>query len=258
MFDNFVVAKTEKRRTWKTVLISVSVAIHVIAIVALLIRGYWVVGKLGLPSRELTVAIAPPPPPPPPPPAPSKKRVEPKKDTKKVKRVKPMETTQPVNKKIEDDDVEIEIVEDLGVEGGVEGGVAGGVIGGVVGGALEGVPGGVIDEPPPPPPAPPKPKVVPQVAVEAQRIAGNKNIHPDEATKMQMQRDGESRIVANVKMCLTATGSIKSVNVLKSSGYSDYDRKIQGTMRTWKYRPFLINGTPTQVCNSVTYIYQQR
>lgn len=168
-----------------------------------------------------------------------------------------MDTTQPVDKPVEED-VEIEVVEDLGIEGGIEGGVAGGVIGGVVGGVLEGVPGGVIDEPPPPPPAPEKPRVVTQVAVEAQRIAGEKNIQPDDTTKIQMQRDGKSRIVATYRMCLTKSGDIANINMAKSSGYPEYDRKINSKMREWRYRPFVVNGQPAPVCTSITFIYTQR
>jgi protein TonB len=255
MFENFVVAKTQKRRRWKSLLISVSISVHAVALVALLIRGFWVIEKLPLPKREVTVAVAPPPPPPPPPPAPSKK-VEIKPD--KVKRIKPMDTTQPVDKPIAPEDVDVEIVEDTGVEGGIEGGVAGGMIGGVVGGVLEGVPGGVIEAPPPPPPPPEKPRVVAQVAVEAQRISGEKSIQPDDMTKIQMQRDAKDRIDSNYKMCLSKTGEIASINMMKSSGYPEYDRKIQGKMQEWRYKPYLVNGEPSPVCTVITFIYTQR
>jgi periplasmic protein TonB len=254
MFDNFVVAKTQKRRRWKSLLISISVAVHAVALVALLIRGFWVIEKLALPKREVTVAVAPPPPPPPPPPAPSKK-VEIKPD--KIKRVKPMDSTQPVDKPIAPDEVDVEIVEDVGIEGGIEGGVSGGMIGGVVGGVLEGVPGGVIDEPPPPPPEPEKPRVVAQVAVEAQRISGEKSIQPDDNTKIQMQRDGRGQIEARYMMCLTKTGDIKSINQVKPSGYPEYDRRIQSKMGEWRYRPYVENGVPREVCTSITFIYKQ-
>ncbi|ACY18504.1 energy transducer TonB [Haliangium ochraceum] len=259
MFDNFVVAKTPQRRRWKSLLISFSIILHAAGLVALLIYGFWVIEKLPLPKREVTIAVAPPPPPPPPPPAPSKKKVETKPDPK-IKRVKPMDTTQPVDKKVEDEDVEIEIVEDYGIEGGVEGGVAGGMIGGVVGGVLEGVPGGVIEAPPPPPPPPPpaKPAVVPQVAVEAKRIAGEKSIQPDDTVKIQMQRDGKSRVVSTYRMCLTKAGTIASINMVKSSGYPDYDRKINSKMREWRYQPFIVNGEPSPVCTMITFIYSQR
>ncbi len=254
MFDNYVGAKTQKRRKWVTVLVSVSVALHVVVVLVLLIRGFWVIDKLSPPKRELALAVAPPPPQPPPPPKASKKK---KIDKKVVKRVKPKDTTQPVEKKDDEPDVEIEIIDDdEGVEGGVEGGVAGGVVGGVVGGTLEGLPGGMIEKAPPPPP-PQKPKIVPQVAIEQKRIAGEKQIIPDEGTKLQIKRDGKTQIVSTVKMCLSNGGSVSSLKVLKSSGYPNYDRKIQSKMREWKYKPFVVNGKPVPVCTSVTFIYRQ-
>lgn len=172
MFDNFVVAKTPQRRRWKSLLISFSIILHAAGLVALLIYGFWVIEKLPLPKREVTIAVAPPPPPPPPPPA--------------------------------------------------------------------------------------KPAVVPQVAVEAKRIAGEKSIQPDDTVKIQMQRDGKSRVVSTYRMCLTKAGTIASINMVKSSGYPDYDRKINSKMREWRYQPFIVNGEPSPVCTMITFIYSQR
>ncbi|MEM9491577.1 MAG: hypothetical protein AAGC55_20700, partial [Myxococcota bacterium] len=81
MFENYVGAKTQKRRKWVSALIGASVLIHVAVVLALLIHGYWVVEKLALPKGEVTIAVAPPPPPPPPP---AKKATPKKVETKKV------------------------------------------------------------------------------------------------------------------------------------------------------------------------------
>ena len=258
MFDNYVVAKKSKRRTWKTVLISVSVVLHVVAVLALLmIRGFWVIEKLAQPKGDVAIATAATPPPPPPPPKASKKKKKPKTDKKVVKKIKPREMTQPIDKPVDEPDVEIEVVdEDEGVEGGVEGGVAGGILGGVVGG-MEGLPGGKLEEPPPPPPPPAKPKIVSPQVLKGQRIAGEDRIEPDETTKMKLQRDGHSQIVTTVKICLAANGSVSKLSVLKSSGYPSYDRKIQAKMRQWRYKPYTVNGKPTPACSTVTFIYRQ-
>lgn len=253
MFENYVGAKTQKRRKWVGMLIMVSVAAHVVLFAALLVRSFWVIEKLTPPKRDLAMLVAPPPPPPPPPPAASKK-ITPKTDT--VKKVRAQDITQPEQKK-DEPDVNIEIVEaDDGVEGGVEGGVAGGIAGGVIGGTFGSIPGGVLSTAPPPP-APEKPQIVPQVAVEQQRVAGEKEISPDDATKLQMKRDGSSQLIATVKMCLSSDGNVSSLNILKSSGYAPYDQKIQAKMRQWRYKPFLVNGKPVPVCTSVTFIYRQ-
>ncbi|HUH04058.1 MAG TPA: energy transducer TonB [Kofleriaceae bacterium] len=134
---------------------------------------------------------------------------------------------------------------DDGIEGDVEGGVVGGVIGGVHGG--------------PPPPPPNQPQVVPQVALEQQRIAGDKNILPPDEVKLAMKRASQTRLVTALKMCLDANGVVAPVDVLKSSGHPSYDQLLTTTIeRTWKYTPFKINGKPVPVCTAVTFIYNQR
>jgi len=140
-----------------------------------------------------------------------------------------------------------------GEEGGEEGGVIGGVVGGQVGGVIGG-------PPPPPPPAPPQ-NVSPTM-LEGSRIAGDKNIVPDDDTKTAITRaeakGGPSRIVASLKLCLDDTGAVSSVSLLKSSGYPAYDAKLIATIRTtWRYRPFIVNGRATAVCTAVTFIYAQ-
>ncbi len=241
MFDNYVGAKQVRRSKWVTILIIVSIAIHVVVGAAVVIKSLWSIKKLEPPDTEL--ALSSPPPPPPPPPAGAKKpKTEAKKLVRKVK-----ETVQPdTTKKPEPE--QVQEVEDEGVEGGVEGGQAGGVLGGVEGGVL----GGVQE-----PPKVEAPKVVPQVALEAQRVSGEKDIQPPNDVATQMARSGKGT-VGVVKMCLTDGGSVKSLTMLKSTGYPAYDNKIKSKMREWRYRPFQVNGKAVPVCTSVTFIYRPR
>src|SRR5262249_27331865 len=84
-----------------------------------------------------------------------------------------------------------------GVEDGVEAGVEGGVEGGVVGGVVDGAP-----PPPPPPPPPPgkSPQVVAPTVLEGYRIAGEKNIVPDDPTKLDIAKAGKTKIVGSFKL----------------------------------------------------------
>jgi protein TonB len=239
MFDNYVVAKTQKRATWATALIAVSVIAHGVAGAALVVRSFWVIEKLSTPDTDVALGSAPPPPPPPP--GGSTKKTE-KKVVKKVK-----EPTQPdETKKPEPQD---EAPEDEGVEGGVEGGVVGGVVGGVLGGVEGGLGGGDA-----PPPKVEEPKLVPQQAIEAQRISGEKDIQPPNDVNVAIRRAGQ-RVVGVIKMCLTGGGTVSTLKVLKSTGFPGYDNKIKSKMREWKYRPFMVNGKAVPVCTSVTFIY---
>ena len=121
-----------------------------------------------------------------------------------------------------------------------------------------GVGGGTIGAPPPPPPPPPPPappQNVPPQLLESLRISGDKVIAPDDATQKQIKKSGKERIIGAYKMCLDVSGTVSLISQLKSTGYAAYDQKITKAMRTWRYKPYQINGKATPVCTAVTLIY---
>ena len=78
-------------------------------------------------------------------------------------------------------------------------------------------------------------------------------------TKTEIQRSGKDRIIGSFKLCLTVTGAIGNVNMLKSTGFPAYDSKIQNKMRSeWRYKPYMVNGKAVPVCTAVTFIYSQK
>jgi TonB family protein len=81
---------------------------------------------------------------------------------------------------------------------------------------------------------------------------------PDDKTKEAIQKAGKDKIVASYKLCLSSNGSVTTVTQLKSSGFPDYDAKIKAGIKTWRYRPYVINGAPAPVCTAVTFIYAQK
>ncbi len=102
------------------------------------------------------------------------------------------------------------------------------------------------------------PTFIAPTSIEQLRLAGVKAIIPDHATATHMQRMKVSTVRVGVKLCLAADGTIASTNMLTSSGFGDFDRKIFNTIRaTWKYRPFTRNGVGMPVCTTVTFIYSQ-
>jgi protein TonB len=248
MFENYVGAKSKGLPQWAIAVIGAAIAMHVVLIGALVIKSFWTIHKLPLPETEVTFGA--PPPPPPPPPAGSKKKTFEKKSLTKVKETVQVDKDKP---KVKPDDAS-DSDNDDGVEGGVEGGVKGGVVGGVLGGVEGGVLGGTGSGPPPPPKKE-EPKIVPQRALEASRISGTTQIQPPNDVNVKIRRAGKAA-VGVFKMCLTSGGSVKSVRRLKSTGYPKYDSKLTRTMRTWRYRPFRVNGRAVPVCTSVTFIYK--
>lgn len=107
------------------------------------------------------------------------------------------------------------------------------------------------------PPDPSPPQNIAPTALDAQRIAGTKNIVPDDDVKRAFAGSGKSQMVTSYKLCVNIAGNVSTVSTLKSSGYASYDAKIQHELRAWKYRPFRVNGAPARVCTAVTFIYSQ-
>jgi TonB family protein len=251
MFEKFVGSNVETRRQRPRMIAAISVAVHAGFLLGLLVHGFWQVERLGMPKREISVAVAPPLPPPPAAPAPSVVKPQPDRQV----RVAPRDTTQPVNTRVPDEEIEI-VTEDPGAFG-VQGGSPTGQspIGVITNQPI--VPGPRIVAPPPAPELPRQPATAPPTVIEAQRIAGQKFIQPDEGTKLQMARDGRARVEAVVKMCLSAQGDVTSTRLGQSSGYAEYDALILGTMQAWKYRPYLVDDQPAPVCTQVKFIYQQ-
>lgn len=102
-----------------------------------------------------------------------------------------------------------------------------------------------------------KPKTVMPSTLEEKRIAGEAHIWPDAATKQGMRLYDQKQVIAVFKLCVGTDGRVFSLNILKSSGYPEYDRKLRDNMRKWRYRPFVINGNATPVCTSQTFIYRR-
>jgi TonB-like protein len=137
--------------------------------------------------------------------------------------------------------------EEGGEEGGMEGGVAGGEVGGVVGELENG-----------PPPPPPPPQLVPPAVIEGQRIAGDREIPPDDEDKLVMVAARQEKATATLKLCVGSHGAAEKVELLRSSNLPRYDAKLLREMRLWRFRPFLINGKAVPVCTSVTFIFKLR
>jgi periplasmic protein TonB len=202
------------------------------------------------PSVAVTFFAAAPPPPPPPPPA-RKKREQPK----------PKPVIQPtmvqvksalVQPKQKEPEPEPDKEEDHGVEGGVEGGVPGGVVGGVLGGERDSKP------PPPPPPKPvepPKPKVVAPTVLESQKLSGAIPPLPPNVKEQAFNTLGNQpgMLTAMFKVCIGGDGAISSINMIKPSGSAALDDFIRANLKTWRYRPYMIDGKPTPICGTKVF-----
>ncbi|MFT3700221.1 MAG: hypothetical protein QM831_44160 [Kofleriaceae bacterium] len=102
------------------------------------------------------------------------------------------------------------------------------------------------------------PQKVSPLALEGLRLAGDKQIMPDDATKEAMQRSGKDRIVGTFEVCLDLAGQVTSTDVTKTTGFPAYDTKIVSGIGQWKFKPWMVDGKAVPVCTAVTFIYSQR
>lgn len=101
------------------------------------------------------------------------------------------------------------------------------------------------------------PRVVVAHLIEGQRIAGNPQIAAPESVRAVMQRQGARRAVGSIEMCLSRTGAVSNLKLLRSTGYPEYDSALIAGMRTWRYRPYrLDSGAAVPVCTVVTFVYR--
>lgn len=109
--------------------------------------------------------------------------------------------------------------------------------------------------PPPKPPATPKLPFVAPVILEGLRISGQTQIHPPEGVANQILRDNRARVTGGFRVCLGAAGEVASVTMALSTKYPAYDALLAETIRTWRYKPYLVDNRPTAVCGNVTFIF---
>jgi hypothetical protein len=104
--------------------------------------------------------------------------------------------------------------------------------------------------------APPTPQAVMPTVLSNLRTSGETQILPDAATVEEIQRSGKSKVIGSFKLCVSITGDVTGVVVLKSTGFPAYDKKITAGIRTWKHRPYLVDKKPMAVCSAETFIYK--
>ncbi len=231
----YLVYSAAKTDNWKRATIPIAYIFEV------LVAGVLVLIPLikteALPMAQLaTMLVAPPPPPPPPPPA----VAPPKVIIHRVTMAELMKAPTVIPKKIE-------IVKDqprpqgaVGVVGGVPGGVPGGQMGGVLGSMV----GGMMGTPPPPPKATTPKRIRVGGDVEAaQALYDPSPPYPPLAEAARIQ--GTVRLEA----VISTDGTIQNLKVL--SGNPLLVPTALQTVRTWRYRPTLLNGQPVEVVTEI-------
>jgi TonB family protein len=87
------------------------------------------------------------------------------------------------------------------------------------------------------------------------RISGETQLHPDTVTQNQMIREGTTSVRGLVNVCISTGGGVSSASTRVSTKYESYDATLLAAVRTWRYRPYLLNDAPVPACSTVTFLY---
>ncbi|MBI2213938.1 MAG: energy transducer TonB [Acidobacteria bacterium] len=241
MFETTAV--DSRKRGWRGMfwgMLPASIAAHVLAGVGVIAVQTWETNfPTAPPARveayQLMVALSlpPPPPPPPPPAAPAQATETPQKLPENVAPV----AIPDVIPEVLPAPVPGSDGSDSGVEGGVEGGEIGGVVGGTEGGVL----------PPGPPPAPPDTIVIARdEKLPLKPLSMDYPVYPD---KWRYRSVGDSLVL---RYHIDKKGRVDEVVLLRAPQYREFADAAISAVRSWRFRPLMINGEPKEVLHELT------
>ncbi len=214
----------------------VSIAVHVLVVLALVVIPLLATDVLPLPHHPLDSwmpTVAAPTPPPPPRPA---SRPAPAITTGNPNAAPPVAPTG--------------IAPDTGLDLATPSVDAPHVLSGVVDGGVE---GGLAlkDEPPPPPaPRPPAPYRVGPLIKQPVRIVDVQPVYPDVARQARVEG------IVIIEAVIGPTGGVQEARVLRSQPL--LDEAALAAVRQWKFTPTLLNGVPVPIVMTVTVNFTLR
>lgn len=199
-------------------------------------------------AQLLTMLIAPPPPPPPPPPA-----------AEAVQRVVRQIQTDMLNsgqlrtptripqkvQMIKEEDAPPPLTATGGVVGGVPGGIPGGQLGGVIGGIVSATSN--LSAVPKFAPVQPQRVRISQGVTRGLLIRRVEPAYPPLARSARVQ--GEVVLSA----VISVNGDIENLQLV--SGHPMLVPAALTAVKQWKYKPYLLNGQPTEVETTITVIF---
>ena len=236
-FEAFLEGGDPRPRRRRRLTYTVSLAVHAVLLAGGVAYSFWHVEEITPPTVRVTfMAAAPPPAPPPPPPAGGGSEAPKKKTPPKVKptltalvqpRLVPPKKEEPKPEPDDDDP-------NQAIAGGTKGGTAGGTIGGTVGGTIGGTVGGTA-------PRPLGPKMLaPQIGA-LQKDSGDDPDFP-----ALLRRSGMVYVVL-AKICVSRTGSVDSVSILKGAD-TLLDGNVLTAVKKWHYRPLMADNNAVPFC----------
>jgi periplasmic protein TonB len=200
-----------------------------------------------LPSAQLlTFLVAPPPPPPPPPPAAQPVARVVRQIQTDVLNTGQLRTPTRIPQKVEmikEEEAPPPMPATGGVVGGVPGGIPGGQVGGVIGGIISSTANIA---------AVPK-LAAPQRIRISQGVTRGLLIHRVEPAYPPLARAARVQGEVVLTAIISTSGQIENLQLV--SGHPMLVQEAINAVKQWRYKPYLLNGSPVEVETTITVIF---
>jgi protein TonB len=198
-------------------------------------------------AQLLTFLVAPPPPPPPPPPA----AAQPVKVVRQIQtdmlNSGQLRTPTKIPQKVQmikEEEAPPPMMATGGVVGGVPGGIPGGQLGGVIGGIVNAANNAA---------APKFVPVLPQRVRISQGVTKGLLVHRVEPTYPTLARAARVQGEVILSAIIGTEGDIRNLQLV--SGHPMLVPAAVDAVKQWRYKPYLLNGTPVEVETTITVIF---
>lgn len=199
-------------------------------------------------GQLLTMLVAPPPPPPPPPPAAEAVQKIVRQIQTDVLNTGQLRTPTRIPQKVQmirEEEAPPPMVATGGVVGGVPGGIPGGQLGGVIGGIVNATSN--LSAVPKFAPVQPQRVRISQGVTKGLLIRRVEPTYPPLARSARVQ--GEVVLTA----IISTSGEIENLQLV--SGHPMLVPAALAAVKQWRYKPYLLNGQPTEVETTITVIF---
>ncbi len=199
-------------------------------------------------TQLLTFLVAPPPPPPPPPPAAQPiarivKQIQ--TDMLSSGQLRTPSRIPQTVQMIKEEEAPPPLPSTGGVVGGVPGGIPGGQLGGVIGGIVSSTSSLAI--------TPKLTPVMPQRVRISQGVTKGLLIHRVEPSYPTLAKAARVQGDVVLKAIISRDGNIEDLQLV--SGHPMLVPSAIEAVKQWRYRPYLLNGTPVEVETTITVIF---
>jgi periplasmic protein TonB len=198
-------------------------------------------------AQLLTLLVAPPPPPPPPPPAAEAVQKIVRQIQTDMLNTGQLRTPSRIPQKVQmirEEEAPPPMVATSGVVGGVPGGIPGGQLSGVIGGIVNATSNLAVPKFAP---------VVPQRVRISQGVTKGLLIRRVEPSYPPLARSARVQGEVVLSAIISTNGDIENLQLV--SGHPMLVPAALSAVKQWRYKPYLLNGQPTEVETTITVIF---